>query len=93
MRNKKIALITGGTRGIGLALVKKLVAENYEVWATYRNNVDVLERWGAKGLFLDLNQVDSIAEFVECVNQKMPHLDLSTGPCLPIPVPMQLLQS
>jgi NAD(P)-dependent dehydrogenase (short-subunit alcohol dehydrogenase family) len=37
MAEKKIALITGGNKGIGYGLAKKLAANNYTVWIGCRN--------------------------------------------------------
>lgn len=33
MENKKTAIVTGGTRGIGLGIVKQLIGEGYIVYA------------------------------------------------------------
>ena len=38
-----VALVTGGTRGIGRAIVDALVRDGWVVALTYRNNVDVAE--------------------------------------------------
>lgn len=35
----KKAIITGGSRGIGLAIIKKLLSENYEIWYLSRSAI------------------------------------------------------
>ena len=40
----KIALVTGGSRGIGAAIVKQLAAEGAEVVFTYVNSTEKAER-------------------------------------------------
>ncbi|MBK5201303.1 MAG: 3-oxoacyl-[acyl-carrier-protein] reductase [Spirochaetaceae bacterium] len=37
---KQKAIITGGSRGIGLAIIKKLLEDNYEVWYLSRTEVE-----------------------------------------------------
>ena len=36
----KKAIITGGSRGIGLAIIKKLLSENYEIWYLSRSKIE-----------------------------------------------------
>lgn len=38
--NNKIALVIGGSRGIGRAIVLRLAASGFDIWLTYRNNHD-----------------------------------------------------
>ena len=38
--NNKIALVVGGSRGIGRAIVLKLAASGFDIWLTYRSNHD-----------------------------------------------------
>lgn len=38
MGNKKWVLVTAGSRGIGAAIVKELVRQDYHVVFTYKNN-------------------------------------------------------
>lgn len=45
--SKKIAVVTGASRGIGLALVRDFVKEGYEVWALARA-ADALEKLAAE---------------------------------------------
>ena len=48
MKNNKIALVTGGSRGIGKGIVKSLVKSDYTVVFTYNNN-DELSKKIAEG--------------------------------------------
>lgn len=43
MIEKKLVLITAGSRGIGAAIVKELVQKNYHVVFTYKSNKDLAE--------------------------------------------------
>lgn len=42
-QNAPVAVITGGTRGIGLAIAERMVAEGYDLLLTYRGDHDAAE--------------------------------------------------
>ncbi|MBB4800031.1 NAD(P)-dependent dehydrogenase (short-subunit alcohol dehydrogenase family) [Flavobacterium nitrogenifigens] len=47
MDNKKVWFITGASKGIGLELAKKLLAQGYKVAATSRNEASLVKELGA----------------------------------------------
>ncbi|WP_300003793.1 3-oxoacyl-ACP reductase FabG [uncultured Cedecea sp.] len=55
MNNKKLVLVTAGSRGIGAAIVKELVQQNYFVVFTYKSNKDLAEE-----LVSSLNKDDTV---------------------------------
>jgi len=71
MKTSKVWYITGASQGLGLVLVKKLLAEGYRVAATSRNAqmlktaVGVINKDVFLPLNVDLNNVDSIAESIQ----------------------------
>jgi acetoacetyl-CoA reductase len=60
----KVAVVTGGTRGIGLSITKALIAEGYSVAALYHGNEEAAQKCatetGAKVFKAD------VANFAEC---------------------------
>lgn len=54
MSNKKIWFVTGASRGLGLSLVKKLLAEGYSVAATSRNTEELAKAVGVTDNFLPI---------------------------------------
>ncbi|NDV91580.1 SDR family NAD(P)-dependent oxidoreductase [Alteromonas sp. 345S023] len=55
-------VVTGGNRGIGLALVKQYVAQGHTVFATCRNSCDELNASGAKIINnVDLSKPETLA--------------------------------
>lgn len=74
---KKIALITGANSGIGNALAKKLIAENYFVIGTSRNGR--IESINTKNLFvveLDLTNQTSIENANTLIRNKFKGIDI-----------------
>lgn len=68
---KKTALVTGGSRGIGEAVVKKLIGEGYDVAFFYRDNEDaaegVTEETGALALKCDVTDRDRVFDLAKRV--------------------------
>ena len=71
MNNSKVWYITGGSQGLGLTLVKKLLENDYRVAATSRNAqalkkaVGVVDTGSFLPLAVDLNNVDSIDDSIQ----------------------------
>ncbi|MDY0274211.1 MAG: 3-oxoacyl-[acyl-carrier-protein] reductase [Desulfomicrobium sp.] len=68
----KTALITGGTRGIGRAIVKKIAALGYQVYFTYVSRPELAQEVCAEvaaagglaqGFSLDVSDWDAVAQF------------------------------
>src|SRR5258708_28459135 len=64
----KIALITGGSRGIGAAIVKRLAADGANVAITYTKGADAaasvvkeIERAGGKAIAIQADAADAYA--------------------------------
>jgi NAD(P)-dependent dehydrogenase (short-subunit alcohol dehydrogenase family) len=62
MDTKKVWLVTGASKGLGLTLVKKLLQEGYKVAATSRNTNDLTKELGAQSVDLLPLQVDLVNE-------------------------------
>lgn len=84
LRNK-IALITGGSRGIGAGIARKLSAEGATVIITFKSNenaaaslIQELESKGGKGLALKVDAVktEDIQYAVEHIFKNYGHLDI-----------------
>jgi 3-oxoacyl-[acyl-carrier protein] reductase len=71
MRN---VLVTGGSRGIGLAIVRKLASSGYNVIAVARRESDELREAAKAGKVqfasCDLSDIDAIPPFVKTVREK-----------------------
>ena len=59
----KVAIVTGGTRGIGLAISQSLIAEGYKVAAVYRSNEETAQQFRDLGGYAI--QFD-VSNFQEC---------------------------
>jgi short-subunit dehydrogenase len=69
---KKRALITGASRGLGLALAKKLLSEGYEVFGTSRNISHCPKIDNLNYLCFDLNDPNS----ANIIFEELPEIDL-----------------
>ena len=81
METQKVWFVTGASKGLGLALVKRLLREGYKVAATSRD-VDALrqEAGGGEGNFLalqlDLTHNDSVRNAVNEIISKLGGIDV-----------------
>ena len=78
---KKIALVTGATRGIGRAIAEKLVADNIFVigTATSENGAEQISDYLAengKGLVLNVTDETSIAEVLKQIKTEFGDIDI-----------------
>lgn len=82
---KKTALVTGGTRGIGKAIVKKLAGLGYQVYFTYVSRPELAEAvcaevqaegGVARGFLLDASDWDAVADFFSTQIKNKVSLDL-----------------
>jgi NAD(P)-dependent dehydrogenase (short-subunit alcohol dehydrogenase family) len=81
MENNKVWLVTGASKGLGLALVKKLLSEGYQVAATSRNLSDLNKAVDTNsGQFLplavNLTNEDSVQEAVELTVKTFGKIDV-----------------
>lgn len=60
----KVAVVTGGTRGIGLSITKALIAEGYSVAALYHGNDEAAQKCAAE-TGANVFKAD-VANFAEC---------------------------
>lgn len=76
----KVALVTGGSRGIGEAISKALKAEGYEVAATYAGNDEkaaaFTEATGIKTYKWDVADYDACAEGIKTVEADLGPVDI-----------------
>jgi 3-oxoacyl-[acyl-carrier protein] reductase len=78
--SEKVALVTGGSRGIGSAIVRRLAAEGADVAFTYRSRAGraaevmaAIERTGRRGLSLEADSGDA-GQVVSAVEQTVAEL-------------------
>lgn len=81
MENKKVALITGGSSGIGLAIAARFAKEGYKTIITGRN-LDKLNDAVASiegdvtGMQFDMDWLEKIPDFVRDLNSKFGKIDV-----------------
>ena len=75
----KTALITGGSRGIGKAMVELFCEKGYIVAFTYKNSADaaneLAKRTGALAIFADSESESDISHAVELAISRLGHID------------------
>lgn len=81
MANKKVWLITGASKGLGLTLVKQLLAAGHQVAATSRNTTSLVNAMNFTGeAFLPLKVVlssdKSVATAIQQIHQKFGRIDV-----------------
>ena len=76
--SKKIALVTGASRGIGRAAANKLSETGFDVigTATSQKGVDKINQKGMHGLILNLNDKKSIAAMWENIIDNFNYVDI-----------------
>lgn len=80
MQNTKVWFITGASKGLGLALVKELLKQNYAVAATSRTVNSLTEAIGKHENFyplaLDITNNDAVAKAIEDTVAKFGQIDV-----------------
>jgi 3-oxoacyl-[acyl-carrier protein] reductase len=80
-----VAVVTGGTRGIGLAIAKRLTRDGYDVLLTYRGDAEVAEAAKAElaesgrqveVLIADISTADGAGAAIEAAMQQLGRLDV-----------------
>ena len=66
-RNKKTALVTGASSGMGKAIAERLIADGYQVWVAARRLDEMadLAHRGAIPLRMDISKEDDIRAAVD----------------------------
>jgi 3-oxoacyl-[acyl-carrier protein] reductase len=72
-QDTKVALITGGNRGIGLAIAEKFRQDGYQVVVTHRSGS---APQGLEGVIMDVTDSDSVNNAVKTIEEKYGRIDV-----------------
>jgi 3-oxoacyl-[acyl-carrier protein] reductase len=72
-QDTKVALITGGNRGIGLAIAEKFKQDGYQVVVTHRSGSSPQ---GLEGVIMDVTHSDSVNSAVKTIEEKYGRIDV-----------------
>jgi len=72
-QDTKVALITGGNRGIGLAIAEKFKQDGYQVVVTHRSGS---APQGLEGVIMDVTDSDSVNNAVKIIEEKYGRIDV-----------------
>ena len=75
----KVAIVTGGTRGIGLAISQGLIADGYKVAAAYRSDEEAAQKFrdlGGYAIQMDVADFTSCQEGVAQIEEKLGPVDV-----------------
>lgn len=72
-QDTKVALITGGNRGIGLAIAEKFKQDGYQVVVTHRSGSAPK---GLDGVIMDVTDSDSVNNAVKTIEEKYGRIDV-----------------
>jgi len=70
----KVAIVTGGTRGIGLAISQGLIADGYKVAAAYRSDEDAAQKFrdlGGYAIQMDVSDFTSCQDAVSKIEEEL----------------------
>ncbi len=70
----KVAVVTGGTRGIGLAISQSLLADGYKVAAVYRSNEETAQQFrdlGGYAIQFDVSKFDECQSGIEEIEKEL----------------------
>lgn len=73
--NQKVAVVTGGTSGMGLGVAKMLIAKGYYVFATYVGPDFTQQIQGLEPIKTDQSNRDELYAFIQYVKSRTSHVD------------------
>ena len=77
-RNKKTALVTGASSGMGKAIAKRLVEDGYQVYAAARHveRMDDLAQLGARPVRMDISSEAEVATVIDTILAEVGAVDV-----------------